>query len=94
MGDDTLAMDKLRAAMRLIGPPLPHFIESEMMTDRIEDWSRVRSPSRALRRMKQGHKQNVVTVEVPKQEAISLDGGRTYYLHPVMMLKLRRATQP
>jgi hypothetical protein len=35
-------------------------IESLHMVDRVEDWSRVRSPGRAARRRRQGHRQNLV----------------------------------
>ncbi len=35
-------------------------IESVHLADPYEDWSRVRSPGRARRRMRQGHRQNVV----------------------------------
>jgi hypothetical protein len=65
------------------------FIESEAMVDQVEDWSRVRSPSRAERRRRQGHRQNVRIVTTPKKEAVSLD-GRTFYMHPVMADALRR----
>lgn len=90
--DEPLTMEKLEQVAREISavPPAPRFIESDMMTDRVEDWSRVRSPGRAERRRRQGHRQNIVSVDVPKSDAISLDGGRTYYLHPITAYKLRR----
>jgi hypothetical protein len=90
-----LTIDKLRASMRLIEalPPMPRLIESDLMFDIVEDWSRVRSPSRARRRMKYGHRQNVISVKVPKPDFISLDGGRTLYAHPITMMKLRRALE-
>jgi hypothetical protein len=71
----------------------PRFIESLDMIDYVEDWSSVRSPSRAARRMKQGHRQNVRTIAIPKKEAITMDGGLTFYVHPEMMRELRRHTQ-
>lgn len=57
-------------------------IEDWKMTDAVEDWSRVRSPSRAERRRRQGHRQNIRTTLVPKPDAVSIDGGRTFVMHP------------
>jgi len=68
-------------------------IEDHNLVDSTEDWSRVRSPSRALRRMKMGHKQNVRIVSKPKMSAYSLDGGRTLIMHPAMAAALRAATR-
>ena len=59
-------------------------IESLLMVDTVEDWTNVRSPSRAERRRRYGHRQNIVVRNVPKKEAISLDGGRTLTMHPEM----------
>lgn len=67
------------------------FVESLAMVDHIEDWSRVRSPSRAARRRLLGHRQNVRTIAVPKKEAISAD-GETFFVHPEMARELRRFT--
>jgi hypothetical protein len=66
-------------------------VESWLMVERIEDWSGVRSPSRARRRLKRGFPQRIVIREVPKKEAISIDGGRTYYMHPITARALREA---
>lgn len=38
------------------------------MTKTVEDWSKVRSPSRAIRRMKRGYRQNVRTIAVPMEK--------------------------
>lgn len=65
-------------------------VESWLMVDRVEDWSRVRSPARARRRMKRGYRQNIDIIETPKKEAISMDGGQTLYMHPVTADVLRR----
>lgn len=59
-------------------------IDSLDMVNIIEDWSRVRSPGRARRRMRQGHKQNVVYKHVPKTQVVSIDGGRTWLVHPAV----------
>jgi hypothetical protein len=50
------------------------------MTDTVEDWSRVRSPSRARRRRKLGHPQNIVWREVPKKDAFKI--GDALVMHP------------
>lgn len=63
-------------------------IESLEMVDSVEDWSRVRSPSRARRRMRQGYRQNVVVTVTPKQEVLML--GDTMVAHPVIVDQLRR----
>jgi hypothetical protein len=65
-------------------------VESWKMVDRTEDWSRVRSPSRAERRRRLGHRQNIDIRETSKKEAITIDGGRTYIMHPVMAAEFRR----
>ncbi len=53
-------------------------IQSVLATEEVEDWSNVRSPSRARRRLKQGHKQNVVTRQRPA--AFMYEG--TLIVHP------------
>ena len=57
-------------------------IESIHMTEPFEDWSRVRSPGRARRRLRLGYRQNIVHRKVPRKDAVSMDGGRTYVMHP------------
>lgn len=75
--------------------PLGHtrIIEDDKMVDSVEDWSRVRSPGRAARRRRQGHRQNIVITGKPKTHAISMDGGRTLIMHPEMARQLRAATK-
>lgn len=63
-------------------------IERPDMVDPVEDWSRVRSPSRARRRMKAGHPQHMRIIYVPKKEAYQM--GNTLVMHPVMAAELRR----
>jgi hypothetical protein len=65
-------------------------VESFTMTESIEDWSKVRSPSRARRRQRYGHRQNVVMRQVPRKDAITIDGGRTYHMHPETAREFRR----
>jgi len=64
-------------------------IESLHMTETVEDWSRVRSPSRAARRLRQGYRQNIRVLQLPRKEAISTDGGRTLIMHPELARQLR-----
>jgi hypothetical protein len=45
-------------------------IDDEAMSETIEDWSAVRSPSRAKRRMKKGHNQKIVIRRVAKKEIL------------------------
>jgi hypothetical protein len=66
-------------------------VESWLMVDRHEDWSRVRSPSRAIRRMKYGHPQNIRYYDVPKKEA--MQKGGTLVMHPEMARQLRELTR-
>lgn len=59
-----------------------HIVESLLMVEKVEDWSKVRSPSRARRRLRQGHPQNIIIRHVPRKDAITMDGGITYHMHP------------
>ncbi len=67
-----------------------NIIESLAMVTQVEDWSRVRSPSRAARRLRQGHRQNIVVKLVPRKDCITIDGGRTYMMHPATAREARR----
>lgn len=63
-------------------------IESLYMTEPYDDWSAVRSPSRALRRMRYGCRQNVVTRQRPRKDAIVFNG--VAHMHPVTAQECRR----
>ena len=63
-------------------------IESEAMVDYVEDWSRVRSPSRAIRRRRRGFPQNIVTRAVPKPGGFRM--GNKLVMHPVIAAQLRK----
>lgn len=65
-------------------------VESLLMVEKVEDWSKVRSPSRARRRLCQGHPQNIVVRHVPRKDAITMDGGITYHMHPETARECRR----
>ncbi len=51
----------------------------------VEDWSMVRSPSRARRRLKYGHRQNIRTAYEPV--AYRMDDR--IYMHPVLYNQLK-----
>lgn len=63
-------------------------IESTEMVDWHEDWSEVRSPARARRRMHK-HPQRIKRYSVHKTEAFQLPNG-TLIMHPEMARKLKR----
>lgn len=65
-------------------------IEDASLVDIIEDWSKVRSPSRARRRRKRGFRQNITLRQVPKKDVFSLDGGRTIVMHPEIAREFER----
>lgn len=62
-------------------------IEDWRMTDTVEDWSGVRSPSRALRRRKRGFPQRIVYRQVPKKGAVKM--GNRVFVHPEIARQLR-----
>jgi len=61
-------------------------IESLHATKTVEDWSRVRSPSRAARRLKRGFRQNIVRREEPAAFQI----GTQMIVHPAILSEIRR----
>lgn len=67
----------------LFGIPI---IASEHATMEVEDWSGCRSPSRARRRLAQGHPQHMVKRREPCMYLI--DGS--YFAHPEVLDALRR----
>lgn len=71
--------------------PTPHItgeiVESAWLVDRVEDWSEVRSPSRAARRRQQGHPQRIRIVETPRRDVLVIKG--VMYAHPVVVAEIR-----
>lgn len=65
--------------------------EDDSLLDFKEDWSGVRSPSRAARRRKQGHPQRIKITATPKTEAysVTIDGRQILVMHPAMAQQLR-----
>ena len=55
-------------------------VESIYLTKPYEDWSEVRSPGRARRRMKRGFKQNIRIVQVPDPSVYVI--GNKAHMHP------------
>lgn len=72
--------------MQLMG--LNILINDEVMSDTVEDWSNVRSPSRAKRRMKRGFRQRVFYKKVPKKEILNFNGN--LLMHSSMLSELKR----
>lgn len=67
--------------------------DDALMSMTVEDWSRVRSPSRALRRFRLGHRQNIDLKVVPKKEVIVIDRdsvGETWIVHSMVRAELER----
>lgn len=62
-------------------------VETIHMTDTVEDWSDVRSPSRAARRRRQGHKQRIKFRTVPKPYGIESNG--VLFVHPETARQIR-----
>jgi len=67
--------------------PAMRVIEDPNMVETIEDWSHVRSPSRAARRLRQGHRQNIIYRTVPKPNGYV--AGDTLIIHPETARQLR-----
>jgi len=68
-------------------------VEDRNLVDYVEDWSKVRSPSRARRRLKRGFAQNIQMSAVARQQVYSLDGGRTLVMHPDVARAFERELQ-
>lgn len=75
--------------MNFFGMPI---VTNNVLTVRAEDWSRVRSPARARRRMKRGYRQNVRHYDAPSPKAFFIRG--VMYCHPEMVTAiLKRADE-
>ncbi len=61
------------------------------MVDRFEDWSDVRSPSRAERRRRRGFQQRIKIVTKPSRKVITI--GNRAIMHPAMYEEFRRQTE-
>lgn len=74
--------------MQFRGMPV---VTSWHLTVPAEDWTWVRSPSRARRRLKQGHRQNVRHYQRPSPDFLVVNG--TIHCHPARLLDLQRRLQ-
>lgn len=95
MDSDTFTISKLRdayAKIASLGPSVPtlKFVTNIYMTVLYEDWSGVRSPSRAIRRRKQGHRQNIRYINIPDPKIIKMADG-TCVGHPETIRRLEQA---
>ena len=75
-------------------PPIDmgmRIVESEYLVDQVEDWSGCRSRSRAERRRRQGHRQNVRVINVPRKEVVVV--GDMMIVHPAVAAQFRREMQ-
>ncbi|MGU3666132.1 hypothetical protein ACLBX9_18260 [Methylobacterium sp. A49B] len=81
----------------LLGPPglggIRIFASELMPTDTVEDWSEVRSPSRAARRRRQGHCQRIAYREVPRREILYVEAQNAMFMHPVVLAEFEIALQ-
>jgi hypothetical protein len=67
-------------------------LEDRYMVETVEDWSKVRSPARAVRRLKVGKRRRGIPVkEVPMQSYVRQ--GNTLIMHPELADRLRQAVQ-
>ena len=67
-------------------------IEDSSMVDTVEDWSGVRSPSRAARRLRKGLRKKPVPVKaVPKTTVYQIAGALV--MHPAVASALREKTK-
>ena len=73
-------LEAMLDAIKKLPPAPPRIVRSWLLTRQREDWSRVRSPSRAERRRKRGHRQNIETVTYPDPNAYRI--GNEIHVHP------------
>lgn len=59
----------------------------ENLVDWQEDWSAVRSPSRARRRRARGFRQRIIRTATPKKVAFQFEGS--LFMHPAMWGQLK-----
>jgi hypothetical protein len=76
-------MSDLEAVMRYVGKKV---IVDHRLVDITEDWTRVRSPGRARRRRRIGHRQRVVVTGVPKREVF--ETREFFTMHPAVFSEL------
>lgn len=65
-------------------------VEDASLVDYVEDWSKVRSPSRARRRLRRGIRKSIPMKSVPNKTVYSIDNGRTLVMHPEVARAMER----
>lgn len=66
-------------------------IETDSVGDPWQDWSKVRSPGRAIRRLRRGFKQRIVTRYRANGKCFHDKVRNVIFLHPHDAIKLRAA---
>ena len=89
MTDNMITLEKIVASYSTIRKiaSIPKFISNPHLTVLVEDWSDVRSPSRAARRRKQGHPQRIRTQVLPDPKFYTI--GDIVAAHPETMRKFQ-----
>ena len=67
----------------------PKLMINDLLVEEYEDWSRVRSPSRAKRRMRSGHRQNVDIKQRPSSRVIHDKVNNVMYCHSETYKRMR-----
>lgn len=65
-------------------------VDDDNMSDTVEDWSNVRSHSRAIRRQKRGFRQNIRLNIIPKADILHLKEQNTLIMHSSIYAKLKK----
>lgn len=72
---------------------MPIIVDDVVMSQTVEDWSRVRSPSRAARRRRRGFPQNIDFRVVPKDEIYQFAGKLIMHSEMLKRLEAKIAKQ-
>lgn len=64
-------------------------VNDALMSKTIEDWSKVRSPARANRRLKRSYKQNISFRIIPKDDIIVLKDQNLMIMHSQTLRKFQ-----
>lgn len=67
------------------------YASEHLLAAPVEDWSKVRSPSRAARRRRQGHPQRIVIRREPLREILYVESQGAMFMHPVVLAEFRVA---
>jgi hypothetical protein len=70
--------------------PASSIVEDASLVDYVEDWSKVRSPSRARRRIKRGIRKSLPMKAIPSKTVYSIDNSRMLVMHPEVARAMER----